>query len=255
MVIDAVSGNSILNGLLGPSTSLGSNPINSLGSPFLGQPHRSDRPTQHFTNEPLYNETTIDLELGTIHVELGDTNAAVSKATHKLFNNYIFGTSDRDQLFGTHGSDHMVGGGDRDDLFGSSGNDVLIGVDTNDADPGKGEIDILTGGLGKDTFVLGHAGGVYYDDDVLLDQGFGDYALITDFTMGDDSIRLSGSAKYSLQNVALRSGTGAGIYKDEGFLLDTEGIFHQSKELIGVVHGVDASALTINTGSTLTTIV
>ena len=236
-MIDAVSGNALLNNSLGFSTSFSKNPTNQLlVSPLFGQHRRSDRPTEQLGDKPLYEENTTSLEL---------SNVAVAKDINvKLFGNYIFGTSDRDQLFGTHGNDQIMGGGDHDDLFGSSGNDMLIGVDTSDADPGKGEIDILTGGLGNDTFVLGHAGKVYYDDDVLLDTGFGDYALITDFTSGDDSIQLSGSADYILQPIGLPSGVGTGIYKDEGFLLDTSGIFHQSIELIGVVQGIDASALT-----------
>jgi Ca2+-binding RTX toxin-like protein len=68
---------------------------------------------------------------------------------------------------------------------------------------GKGEIDTLTGGSGTDTFVLGENGDITVDNGTrvpiqrnspaiyYLGKGDSDYALITDFTVGEDVILLS----------------------------------------------------------------
>jgi hypothetical protein len=50
-------------------------------------------------------------------------------------------------------------------------------------------VDILTGGGGRDRFVLGDSKGAYY-----VGQGNNDYAKITDFNLRQDSLNL-GSAK------------------------------------------------------------
>ncbi|MBE9127743.1 MULTISPECIES: DVUA0089 family protein [unclassified Coleofasciculus] len=51
---------------------------------------------------------------------------------------------------------------------------------------GQGEIDTLSGGEGIDTFVLGQDDQVFY-----VGQGINDYALITDFNLGEDIIQLA----------------------------------------------------------------
>lgn len=89
-----------------------------------------------------------------------------------------------------------------DSLFGSSGNDALIGGDGDDRlkayGGSKEEVDILTGGFGADTFVLGDRtkgqsdfGGSY--------QGSG-HAIITDFRDYEgDKIQLLKNGNYQLK--------------------------------------------------------
>ena len=60
---------------------------------------------------------------------------------------------------------------------------------TNEIAKGAFETDILGGGLGSDTFVLGSANQAYYVSD-----GDKDFAIIQDFTPGIDNIQLNGSA-------------------------------------------------------------
>jgi Ca2+-binding RTX toxin-like protein len=78
----------------------------------------------------------------------------------------LYGGEAEDQLFGGDGNDLLQGGRDNDLLDGGSGNDVLIGLSGDD---------ILTGGLGTDVFVFNREG---------------DTDTITDFTQGEDIIRL-----------------------------------------------------------------
>jgi Ca2+-binding RTX toxin-like protein len=60
--------------------------------------------------------------------------------------------------------------------------DVLTGSTSN----AVGKIDILTGGVGADLFVLGDANTVFYDDRNSATAGRSDYALITDFNKSND---------------------------------------------------------------------
>lgn len=82
-----------------------------------------------------------------------------------LGDDLIRGGSGDDQLEGNDGSDRLWGGDDNDVIFGGRGNDLLFGENGNDTlygdlatvrypVPDKG-IDVLDGGLGKDTLVGG----------------------------------------------------------------------------------------------------
>ncbi len=68
---------------------------------------------------------------------------------------------------------------------GTSGNDVITGNADNNIISGKGGFDELTGNGGKDTFVLGDSSNLYYQS-----NGGEDFALINDFTPGEDIIQL-----------------------------------------------------------------
>lgn len=50
-----------------------------------------------------------------------------------------------DQLYGGTGNDTLRGGTGNDKLYGEAGNDSLIGVNASSTNPGRGEIDQLTG--------------------------------------------------------------------------------------------------------------
>ncbi|MEL0596550.1 MAG: calcium-binding protein, partial [Planktothrix rubescens PR223] len=135
-------------------------------------------------------------------------------------NDTLSGDAGNDKLNGDAGNDLLNGDAGKDTLNGGDGDDTLIGVDTTTF--GKGEIDTLIGGQNKDRFVLGDSSQAYYKD-----TGSGDYALISDFKLNDDTIQLYGSASnYELQTkYSLGSNTGTAIW------LTTSG----SKELIAIV--------------------
>jgi Ca2+-binding RTX toxin-like protein len=159
-------------------------------------------------------------------------------------NDYLSGGDGNDTVSGDAGDDNLRGGLGNDSLNGGDGSDRLRGCNSS-SNPGQGEIDTLTGGVGNDTFVLGNSSSVFYDDGI---GGFGaggesDYALITDFTDGQDVIELKELSGwftgYSFSDVTVGSVSGVGIYSN-GFL---------TSELIGIVQGVSAAQLTLGVAS------
>ncbi|MDX2215457.1 MAG: calcium-binding protein [Oculatellaceae cyanobacterium bins.114] len=126
----------------------------------------------------------------------------------------LFGSDGYDTLRGQAGSDRLVGNRGNDELLGGDGNDILIG--TNNTNYGSGEfnnfprdIDILNGGVGADTFVLGEINTRFYSN-----AQAGDYGLITDFNLGEgDRIQLQGiQARYVLVTGSDSSGNFTSIY-------------------------------------------
>ncbi len=119
----------------------------------------------------------------------------------------ITGTSKNDQIAGGFGNDILVGNAGDDQMVGNNGSDLLSGGEGNDRllgtykpdnslpqpglpQPGLGEVDVLTGGAGADTFVLGDRLRPFY-----VGQGDTDAAIITDFNPAEgDILELFGSA-------------------------------------------------------------
>jgi Ca2+-binding RTX toxin-like protein len=138
------------------------------------------------------------------------------------------------RIRGNDGNNRLFGGDGNDSLDGGAGSDTLIGCDGSDrqlpARPaGRGEIDVLTGGLGNDTFRLGSSTSLlgtspplnvvsrFYDDGNSADPGRSDYALITDFTPGQDRLELLGAAaSYSLAPSGLSQVSGIGLWIEQG---------------------------------------
>ena len=98
---------------------------------------------------------------------------------------------------------NVVGGTAPNGNFGSNGNDVLIGGEGNDRLKAYGgkkeEVDILTGGAGADTFVLGGLNAQGQSNFGDSYQGSG-HAIITDFNEFDeDKIQLLKNSNYQLK--------------------------------------------------------
>lgn len=132
-------------------------------------------------------------------------------------------------LWGTTASDTITGGSGQDRLSG------VLASGTSAASMGAGQIDVLTGNAGIDTFVLGDSRGVFYDDRSANRLGSEDYARIQDFVTGVDKLQLrQGSYLYTVTagNLSLywdRNGSGR---------LENSG--RSQDELIGVVQGLSA---------------
>ncbi|GAB4383806.1 MAG: hypothetical protein Kow00121_46300 [Elainellaceae cyanobacterium] len=94
--------------------------------------------------------------------------------------NVLKGWAGNDEILGRGGNDAIVGGSGSDSLNGGHGNDTLNGYGS---DPVY-EHDMLTGGDGQDTFVIGHSFSIYRSNS---------FATITDFSHGD-KISLRGSS-------------------------------------------------------------
>ncbi|MBT9315668.1 DUF4347 domain-containing protein [Leptothoe spongobia] len=122
-----------------------------------------------------------DLEITTGSIEAA---IAVDQATQVAYRGQL------DLILGTAGNDGL--------LEGTAGDDTLNGL---------GGIDLLQGNGGADLFILGDDTGGFYDQDF-----FNDYADILDFTIGEDTIQLSGVANdYTFQSV----GSNTWIYKGD----------------------------------------
>lgn len=136
-------------------------------------------------------------------------------------------------LWGTTGSDAITGG---------DGNDQIAGVPATGSNPGRGSIDQLTGGAGSDTFLLGDSRGVFYDDGSRQSNGKQDYALIQDFTDGQDFLQLR-TGSYWLRSETQIGGTtsGVAIYIDNG---STNGSWDSRDDYIAFVRGVTTAQLT-----------
>lgn len=114
-------------------------------------------------------------------------------------NDTLEGNDGNDNLAGQGGNDFLEGGDGRDTVTGSDGDDVLVGVDPN-GNLGVGERDILRGNAGSDTFVLGDASSVYYDDNAAtVSASAVGQAIIKDFVINQDIIQLSSTGSYQLQ--------------------------------------------------------
>lgn len=146
----------------------------------------------------------------------------------------LLGLGGNDILRGQGGNDVLIGGAGNDILVGGGGNDTLNGVNTSVARPGRGEIDRMNGGAGRDRFVLGDTNRVFYDDGNRNSQGRQDYALIQDFNPSQDRIQLHGQrSNYVLGRVPNMAGTGVFLRAGQN-----------TPELIAVVQG--GSALNLN---------
>lgn len=99
----------------------------------------------------------------------------------------IDGGDDKDLLYGWDGNDTLPGGIGNDTLDGKNGDDVIVG-----SQRGVDEIDYLTGRDGADRFLLGDYHGHMYSV-----GGDSDYAVITDFQKGQDTIQLDRDLNYS----------------------------------------------------------
>jgi hypothetical protein len=139
-------------------------------------------------------------------------------------NNTITGNSFDNALYGRAGNDSLIG---------NAGNDILMGTDGT-----VGDQDTLTGGSGRDTFMLGSTTTVFYDDRNSTTLGLNDYALITDFNINDDFIRLNGKRIDYLLSASTGEGNlpvGTAIFRK---------VNGEADELIAIVQG--SSSLSLN---------
>ena len=144
-------------------------------------------------------------------------------------NDSLFGEAGNDRLLGSSGNDNLSGGAGNDRLLSGDGSERLNGVNPSDRNAGLNERDILKGGLGADTFVLGDRNQVYYNDGRSNTTGIADYAMIRDFRRGEgDKIQLNGTASNYRIGSAPRGGKNA-----RGIFLRTPG----DDELIAIVQG------------------
>ncbi|WP_354634563.1 peptidoglycan DD-metalloendopeptidase family protein [Planktothricoides raciborskii] len=143
-------------------------------------------------------------------------------------NDTLKGNTGNDLLYGNDGNDSMLGGLGNDTLIGGAGNDVLDGF-WYSGTGGNGEKDRLRGDAGADTFVIGD----YYGKGYLGSS----WAVIEDFTKGQDRIKVQGS----LSQYLLRSGSGYGYSSNDTAIV----LKSNPNEVLAVALGVSTSNDTI----------
>jgi len=152
------------------------------------------------------------------------TGSGSTSGSGNELNNAITGNSAANSLSGFLGDDILVGNG---------GSDTLTGANAKTG--GTGEIDTLSGGSGSDLFVLGNSSGRFYDDRSDSTIGASDYALVTDFKVGEDSLQLRGNASsYYLAASPVSGVDGSGLFFKGGV----------TDELIAVLRSGDSTVLT-----------
>lgn len=146
-----------------------------------------------------------------INVNLQKQSLQVNIARGSTFNftveNFVNvkGAALNDKITGDNKNNQLTGGAGSDEITGAGGNDTLVGVDPSSVKPGTKEIDILTGGSGRDKFVLGDSRNVYYQGGGIF--GLNDYAFIDDFRSGQDKFQLKrGNYVFGRNFIALQKG-------------------------------------------------
>ena len=122
-------------------------------------------------------------------------------------------------------------------LWGTAGNDTIIGGVGNDMIAGvplvgstSGQVDILTGGVGADIFILADSRGAFYNDGIDRTLGTNDYALIKDFQSGVDKLQLLAGNYFTT-----RVGSSLNIYWDRNVNGRFETSLSSSDELVAVL--------------------
>jgi beta propeller repeat protein len=163
-------------------------------------------------------------------------------------NDVLDGSTGVDSLFGGAGRDRIIGGYDGDSLDGGDGNDTLVGVNPSAPSGGQerygaGTVDTLTGGKGRDSFVLGDEARAYYDDGDPLTTGESDYALITDYNSGQDTLQRNGTASLYITDyfTTPEGRVDAAMIYDPGVAA--------RGEVIAILQGTAASSTTVTTVS------
>ncbi|MEG4574536.1 Ig-like domain-containing protein, partial [Microcoleus sp. N3A4] len=158
-------------------------------------------------NDTLYGGKGDDIMLGSQGDDYLFGNQGSDTICGGESNDLISGNEQADILGGCEGNDTLYGGEDNDTLTGCQGDDILYGDSGNDS---------LIGGSGNDIFVL------------KADRGFD---TIADFTVGQDSIALSGGLSFS--QLAITQNTQGTLIKNA-----------LTGEELGVMVGVSATAIT-----------
>lgn len=129
-------------------------------------------------------------------------------------------------LWGTEANDSIIGG---------PGNDIVSGVSLTGST--SGQVDILIGSTGADTFILADSRGAFYNDGIDGTLGTNDYALIQDFQSGVDKLQLLAGNYFTT-----RVGSSLNIYWDRNANGRFETILSNSDELVAVIQNSSISS-------------
>ncbi|MBC6442772.1 MAG: hypothetical protein GDA53_07550, partial [Rhodobacteraceae bacterium] len=130
----------------------------------------------------------------------GDTHQA-PKGEARNFRDHMIADSGGSSLRGKKGRDYLEGSSGNDLLSGGNARDWLVGGRGGDRLQGGAQDDILTGNQGRDTFIFREKHG---------------RDIVTDFSVGKDTLALEGVEFSDLTIKKWAKGTGARVEWDEG---------------------------------------
>lgn len=137
----------------------------------------------------LYSDTTRANSLAAATTTISDTSQTPS------LGNEIWGTTNSESINGTATGERITG---------------VLSTGTSGTAMGQGQVDILTGNGGGDTYLLGDSRGVFYDDRNARSNGANDYAEIRGFNLTEDKIQLRTGSYFQRTSVGNTS-----IYWDQ----------------------------------------
>lgn len=213
----ALNGTGITSADFSASSLTGEGAIDSTGKFTFSHTIKNDLLTEgtETLSIKLYSDSARTLQVGsTAIVSIADT----SKSPTPL-NLVLWGSTSNDKILGGDGNDILTG---------------VVNTGSTAVSLGKGQIDTITGGAGKDVFVLGDSRGVFYNDNLNADSGSSDYALITDFSLINDKLQLlSGSSYFSTV-----SGGNLSLYWDRNNNGNLNLSGNNQDEMIALISGV-----------------
>ena len=187
---------------------------------------------------------SVNLATGTATGDGTDRLVDIENVCAGSGNDTLTGSTGANDLEGGVGNDFIDAASGNDTLLGGLGNDALLGGAGNDTLTGcieglyggRGEVDTLTGGAGADIFTLAWSGGRLYGNGNASNAGRADYALISDFTVGEDKLQLRSDASgYRLAVSGVSGVSGTGLYAIQQGGTD---------ELIAIIRSSNGTSLT-----------
>lgn len=170
------------------------------------------------------SSVSLDVDLDAETLEVNIPGVGVSEFSVINFVDVV-GSSSADIIVDNNLDNSLEGRDGNDTLESSFGNDTVAGGNGNDTIIADNNKDVLSGGAGFDIFIFGENGNFSF-----AQAGNNDFASITDFETGTDTIQLAGDASlYS----SFSFGSNSRLSIDTNF----NGAFDTSDELIATING------------------
>lgn len=202
----------------------------------------------------LSGSVTVDAGAGAVALTVVADNAIENTETalFELLNGSAVVASrsisllDTNRLWGSTASDTITGANNRFERLSG-----VVATGTTAAALGTGQLDVVTGGIGADEFLLSETRSgalrVFYNDNTNNRTGTADHLKVLDFNRAEDKLRFA-SGRYFSRNTG--SDTWIWYDRNNNGALNTNNGQSSSDELIAILTGVSLGSATLtSTGS------